>query len=121
MSDEGLGPVDVTGRWVGFYRHRWEELGIYPIVADLEHSGSQLTGTMYDQVTDRWESVEHFLDMAGEDIATETRQRLQQMMSRFGPEIVWNARLPDTSDIRGKVAGSHVRLTRLTEEQWRLP
>ena len=30
MIDDGLEPVEVTGRWVGFYRHRWEQLGTYP-------------------------------------------------------------------------------------------
>ena len=35
MTDDGLEPVDVTGRWVGFYRHRWEQLGTYPIIAVL--------------------------------------------------------------------------------------
>jgi len=24
MIDDGIEPVEVTGRWVGFYRHRWE-------------------------------------------------------------------------------------------------
>ena len=36
MTDDGLKPVEVTGRWVGFYRHRWEQHGIYLIVALLK-------------------------------------------------------------------------------------
>ena len=30
MIDDGLEPVEVTDRWGGFYRHRWEQLGTYP-------------------------------------------------------------------------------------------
>ena len=55
MTDDGLEPIEVTGRWVGFYRHRWEQLGTYPIVADLCQTGEKITGEMYDQITDRSE------------------------------------------------------------------
>ena len=33
MTDDGLEPVEVTGRWGGFYRHRSEQIGTSPIVA----------------------------------------------------------------------------------------
>jgi len=38
MTEYGLELVDLTGRWVGFYRHRWQQLGTYPIVADLNQN-----------------------------------------------------------------------------------
>ena len=42
MTDDGLEPVEVTGRWVGFYRHRWEQLGTYPIIAALCQNGDKM-------------------------------------------------------------------------------
>ena len=79
MIDDGLELVEVTGRWVGFYRHRWEQLGTYPIIADLFQTGDKITGEMFDD----------FVEVIGKDIANETRRRLQQMVRRFGTETVW--------------------------------
>src|SRR4051812_34219151 len=112
MTDDGLEPIDVTGRWVGFYRHRWEQLGTYPIVADLSQTGEKFTGEMYDQITDRSEYLDEFVEMTGKDIGYETRRRLQQGIRRFGTETVQNSRLPDTSDIRGRISGSQVHFTK---------
>ena len=106
MSDYGLELVDLTGRWVGFYRHRWEQLGTYPIVADLCQTGTNITGEMYDQITDRSDYLDEFVELIGKDIAHEARRRLQQVVKRFGNETVRNARLPETSDIKGSIKGS---------------
>jgi hypothetical protein len=112
MMDDGLEPVAMTGRWVGFYRHRWEQLGTYPIVADLSQTGDNLAGEMFDQVTNRSDYFDEFLEVIGENVSVEKRFRLQQMLTRFGKETVRNSRLPDTSDIRGKIKGSRVQFTK---------
>ena len=68
MREYGLELVDLTGRWVGFYRHRWEELGTYPIVADLNQNGTKITGEMYDQITERSDYLDEYVDLIGKDI-----------------------------------------------------
>ena len=112
MTDDGLEPVEMTGRWVGFYRHRWEQFGTYPIVADLRQTGVKITGEMYDQITDRSDYFDDIVEVIGKDIAQETRRRMQQMIRRFGTETVRNARLPDTSDMLGKIKGSQVQFAK---------
>jgi hypothetical protein len=112
MTDDGLDPVEVTGRWVGFYRYRSEQLGVFPIVAELRQTGGRITGEMYDQLTDRSDYLADFVEMIGRHIAHEARRRLQQMVRRYGTETVRNSRLPDTSDIQGKINGSHVQFTK---------
>jgi hypothetical protein len=112
MHEYGLDLVDLTGRWVGFYRHRWEQLGTYAIVADLNQNGTRITGEMYDQITERSDYLDDYVDLIGKDIPHESRRRLEQMVRRFGAETVHNARLPDTSDIRGSIQGSQVRFTK---------
>ena len=112
MTDDGLEPVELTGRWVGFYRHRWEQLGTYPIVADLTQIGDRITGEMYDQLTDRSDYLDDFVEVIGKDIAYETRRSFEQVIRQFGTETVRNSRLPDTSDIQGKITGSQVKFTK---------
>src|SRR5208337_1393286 len=112
MIDDGLEPVEVTGRWVGFYRHRWEQLGTYPIIAVLCQNGDKITGEMYDQITNRSQYLDDFVEVIGKDIAYESRRRFEQVIGRFGTETVRNSRLPDTSDIQGKITGSHVQFTK---------
>ena len=112
MTDDGLELVDLTGRWVGFYRHRWEQLGTYPIIADLSQTGDKITGEMYDQITERSDFVDDFVEVIGKDIASETRRRLEQTVRRFGTETVRNSRLPDTSDVQGRIKGSQVHFTK---------
>ncbi len=112
MTDDRLEPVEVTGRWVGFYRYRWEQLGKYPIVAEIQQTGNKITGEMYDQITERSDNFADFVDVIGKDIAYETKRKMQQMIRRFGTETISNSRLPDTSDIQGKITGSHVQFTK---------
>jgi hypothetical protein len=117
-GDDGLEPVDLTGRWVGFYRYRWEQLGTYPIVAEIQQIGNKIAGEMYDQITER---SDDFVAVIGKDIAYESRRNMQQIISRFGTETVRNARLPDTSDIQGKVTDSHVQFMKSYRVQWSSP
>jgi hypothetical protein len=112
VADDGLGPVDVTGRWVGFYRHRWEQLGTYPIIAELSQAGNRITGEMYDQITDRSNYLDSLLDICGSDLAYDVRWGFETMIRRFGSETVISSRLPDTSDIQGMIAGDRVEFTK---------
>ncbi len=112
MTDDGLEPVEVTGRWVGFYRHRWEQLGTFPIIAELQQVGKTITGEMYDQITERSAYLDDYVELLGKDISDATRRRAQQMISRFGKETVRSSRLPETADIRGTITGSEVQFTK---------
>ena len=112
MPDDGLQPVDVTGRWVGFYRYRWEERGNFPIVAELRQSGNAIAGEMYDQITQESHYFADFIEFIGKDVSNEARHRMEAMVRRFGPETVRNSRLPDTSDLEGRITGSEVRITK---------
>jgi hypothetical protein len=112
MTDGGPEPVEMTRRCVGFYRHRWERLGTFPIIADLRQNGDRLTREMYEQVTNQLAYLDDFVEVIGKNIATETRCRLQQMIRRFGTETVRNSRLPDTSDVHGRLTGSLVQFTK---------
>jgi hypothetical protein len=112
MTDDGLEPVELTGRWVGFYRHRWEQLGTYPIIADLCQTGDTITGEMYDQITERSDYLDDFVEILGEQIPTDTRRRFEQPIRQFGTETVRKSRLPDTSDIQGTLKGCQVQFTK---------
>ena len=122
MTNDGLEPVEMTGRWVGFYRHRWEQFGTYPIVAELRQTGVKITGEMYDQITDQSTYLDDLVALTGEDIPYETRRSFEQMIRQFGTETAVKCRLPDTSDIKGKFTGNHVRFTKsyrgATEYTW---
>jgi hypothetical protein len=113
MADDWLDAVNLTGRWVGFYRYRSVELGTFPITAQIRQEGNRITGEMYDQITERSESLERQLEMMGDDISPGLKARLQQQIAQLGTgEIVVNSRLPDTSDIEGTVAGGLLRFTK---------
>jgi hypothetical protein len=112
MTGDGLEPVDLTGRWVGFYRYRWEQLGSYPIVANLTQTGRRITGEMFDQITDRSDYLETLRDVLGKDMSVQQRITLGVMIRRFGSDAVVNVRLPDTSDIEGRIKGSQVQFTK---------
>jgi hypothetical protein len=113
MDDDGLGSVDVTGRWVGFDRYRSEQMGTYPLTADLRQDGDRIAGEMYDQFTERSEFLDKLLDASREDMSPWNRWRLEEAIRQFGPEtVVVKSRLPDTSDLEGRVAGDRVEFTK---------
>jgi hypothetical protein len=112
MSDYGLELVDLTGRWVGFYKHRWEEFGTFPIIADLSHTGSRINGEMFDQITDRSVYLDELLEVCGNDVSEHVRQNWVNGLKRFGTEIVQSSHLPETSRIDGKIAGTKVTFTK---------
>jgi hypothetical protein len=113
MADDGLGPVELDGRWVGFYRHRWEELGAFPITAEIRQDGDRIAGEMYDQITDRSNFLEELLEVTRADISPSNRSRLERVISQFGTEaVVVNSRLPDTADLDGTIAGNRVEFTK---------
>jgi hypothetical protein len=112
MTDDGLEPVDVTGRWVGFYRQRWDQLGAYPIVADIQQIGNKITGKMYDQITDQSANLDDFVENVGEQLPIDLRRQVEQVIEQFGTETVHNSRLPDTSDIQGAIKGCQVQFTK---------
>ncbi len=112
MTDDGFAPVELTGRWVGFYRHRCEELGTFPIAADLCQTGSKITGEMYDQITERSNYLDSLVELFTEDIPHRNRRKCEQVISHFGTETVQHSRLPDTSDIQGRITGRQVQFTK---------
>ncbi len=113
MMDDGIWPVELTGRWVGFYRHRWEQMGTFPIIAEISQSRDTLTGEMYDQVTDRSEILDRVLEIVRDDTSAGNRRKMENAISQFGREaVVRNSRLPDTSDIRGTLKGTLVEFTK---------
>ena len=118
MPDDGLEPVDITGRWVGFYRQRREQLDTFPIVAEIEQTGNSITGEMYDQITERSDDFVEFVKLIDKSITNESRRRLEAMISHFGPASVRNSRLPDTSDLEGTVRGTQVEFTKVYRGAW---
>ena len=113
MADDGLGPIDLTGRWVGFYRYRRHELGTFPITAEVRQEGDRITGEMYDQITDREELLDTLVEADRDDLSPGRRLRLEASIRRFGEgAVVVNSRLPESSDIEGKVADGVVEFTK---------
>lgn len=113
MTDDGLGPINVTGRWVGFYRHRWEQLGTFPITAEIRQQGERITGEMYDQITDRSEVLDRLIEVCREGISDWHRRRLEAIVKRLGTEaVVVSSRLPETSDVEGTVNGDFVQFVK---------
>jgi hypothetical protein len=112
MSDYGLELIDLTGRWVGFYRHRWEQLGTYPIVADFCQTGSKITGEMFDQITEQSNYLDDLLEIYGENLSSHLRENWVHSIQHLGTEIVHNSRLPDTSDIRGSIKGRRIEFVK---------
>ncbi len=113
MADDGLEPVDVTGRWVGFYRYPAEEAGTFPIVAEFQQDGGRISGEMYDQITDQSDTLERILDLRRDELSLLQRSRVQTTIKRLGPRsMVVTTRLPDTSDIDGTIKGAEVQFTK---------
>ncbi len=113
MADEGLGQVEVSGRWVGFYRYRSEHLGVFPLVAEICQTGDRITGEMYDQITDVSDLLERLVEAFQEDITQGRRRELEKVIEQFGKEtVVVTTRPPDTSDLAGRITGSVVQFTK---------
>jgi hypothetical protein len=114
----------MTGRWVGFYRHRAEQLGAFPITAEIRQTGDRLTGEMYDQITDRSELLDSIIEVHREAMSPCYRLRVERMIQQFGDGVVVvDSRLPETSDIDGKLNGGRVTFTKsyrgAMEVRWR--
>jgi hypothetical protein len=113
MADDQLGPVEVTGRWVGFYRFRSEQAGIYPIIAEVCQTGDRIMGEMYDQITEKSDLIDSFLETFREDISSGARRSCERVMEQLGTrDVVVTRHLPDTSDIDGTIAGNRVKFTK---------
>lgn len=113
MADDGLGPFDVTGRWVGFYRHRWEEMGTFPITANVRQEGEALLGEMYDQIPDRSQPLDRILEIVRDDLSPLKRWNVEATIRRFGTgAVVVSSTLPETSDLVGTVRGDQVAFTK---------
>jgi hypothetical protein len=112
MSNYGLELIELTGRWVGFYKHRWEQLGTFPIIAELSQTGSRITGEMFDQITDRSQYLDTLLKVCGDDISAHVRQNWVSVIKSFGTEVIRSSRLPETSSINGKIVGREVTFTK---------
>jgi hypothetical protein len=112
MAAYGIENETLTGRWVGFYRHRSEELGTYPIIAELVQSGSSISGEMYDQITEQSHFFDEFVEVISRQTSSATKSRMERMSRQLGPAAVRNSRLPDTSDIQGRIRGSQVAFTK---------
>ncbi len=119
MIDDGLGSVVMTGRWVGFYRHRSESQGAFPIIAEIRQEGNRITGEMYDQITDRSNFLEELLEWGREDLSSFHRLRIERTISQLGTgTVVVNSRLPDTSDLDGKITGDRVEFAKTYRGSW---
>ncbi len=113
MTDDGLEPVEVTGRWVGFYRYQSEHLGVFPLVAEIHQAGDRVTGQMYDQITDVSDLLERLVEAFQDDITQGRRRKLEKVIEQFGKEsVVVTTRLPDTSDLDGRITGGVVEFTK---------
>jgi hypothetical protein len=114
MTDDGLEPVDVTGRWIGYYRYPSEEMGTFPIVAEIHQEGTRISGEMYDQITDHSDTLERILEIRRDEIRLVERAWLQAIVNHLGARsMIVTTRLPDTSDIRGKIQGDALQFTKV--------
>jgi hypothetical protein len=110
---DGFGIPDLTGRWLGFYRYRSEEMGLFPITAEIRQEGSRIAGEMYDQVTERTGLLERLLELCREDITPWQRSKLERAMAQVGTrEIEVRTHLPDAADLKGRIAGDRVEFTK---------
>ena len=73
MTEDQLGPIEMTGRWVGFYRYRSEQAGTHPIIAEVCQNGDRITGEMYDQITERSDLFDSYLETFREDVSRRVR------------------------------------------------
>lgn len=113
MPDDRFGSPELTGRWVGFYRHRSADTRAFPITAEIHQDGKRITGEMYDQITDREDLLEQLIELHQDKIDAWNQRRLDQVIEQFGSGIIMvNSHLPETSDIDGTIAGNVVRFTK---------
>ena len=113
MDNDAIGQVDLTGRWVGFYRYTTEGSGTFPIVAEIQQTGDKITGEMYDQVTDRSDRLDAILEKFRDDLTPGHKRRIEAVLRRYADEpLVHTSHLPDTSDIEGKCTSNLVRFTK---------
>ncbi len=113
MADEGLGQVEVTGWWVGYYRYSFDDLAVFPIIARISQSGDRVTGEMYDYYPNGSDYLKRFLEGNYETITQGTIRSLERVIKRFGTEtFVVAAELTDTSDLEGRFTGSLVEFTK---------
>jgi len=111
MTDKRLEPVELTGRWTGISQC-WEQLGRYPIIADLRQTGDNIRGELYDQMRSRSDYFGNSVVILGEQIPIDIRRKFEQLIRRFGTETVPNSRLPDMSEIQGTITRSQLRFTK---------
>jgi hypothetical protein len=111
MTDNRLEPVDVTGRWVGFW-YGWEKPGRYPIIAVLRQTGNMITGEWYDQIRERADHFDRIAEILETQMPNEVSRAFERVFRRFGTGTVRIRRLPDMSEIEGKITGSQVRFTK---------
>jgi hypothetical protein len=113
MADDEFELVDVTGRWTGFYRYIFEGMPPFPIVAEIIQTGSQLSGEMYDQITDTSDTLERYLETRRAEIPVTLAWRVEETIRQLGNKtMVVSTRLPDTSDIEGTIHGDQVEFTK---------
>jgi hypothetical protein len=113
MTEDQLGPIEMTGRWVGFYRYRSEQAGTHPIIAEVCQDGDRITGEMYDQITERSDLLDSYLETFREDVSHRVRTAHERVIEQLGTrDVVVSTHLPDTSDIDGKITGSFVKFTK---------
>jgi hypothetical protein len=113
MADDGLGLVDMTGRWVGFYPYLRVQIGAFPMTAELRQEGNRIIGEMYDQITEHSELLERFFELRRDELSSTGRSQIEWAIHQFGAEtVVVNWRLPDTSDFEGRITGDRVEFTK---------
>ena len=113
MTEPQFEHTSVSGRWAGFYRLPISRADSFPLVAEFHQSGSQLSGEMYDQVTDYSDDFRKVLDARGREIPLGLRLQIKLMVSLYGTRSVgYRVRLPDTSDVRGKVRHERVKFVK---------
>jgi hypothetical protein len=109
MVEDEFGPIDVTGRWIGFYCHRSELLGPFPIAAHLRQEEDRFHGEMTDEITDRSHFLETLIEAHRADHSALTRLLLGSMIRQHGEGVVEiETCLPEISEIRGRVRGGRI-------------
>ncbi len=110
MADVDFEHESVSGRWAGFYRIPISRVDSFPLVAEFHQSGSELSGEMFDEVTDYSDDFRKVLEARGREVPLGMRLQIKLMISLYGKQSVgYRIRLPDTSDLRGRVRHERVK------------